>query len=128
MPAIEAAGEAKIVFVLPIPRYVTKPCCADPNHLQNRKEADYLDIIAATGPAVRTAVEEETDKRRWNAVIFDPMTSFSQEASLADMISSAGISISTVADGVHLTNAAYKDILNNLRQTKAATASMTASS
>ena len=54
------------------------------------------------------------------------MTSFNHEASLADMLSTAGVSIWGATDGVHLTNAAYRDILDNLRQTEAASETTTA--
>jgi len=117
-PAVSAAGAAKIVFVLPIPRYATRPCCTDAAHMQNRKEADFLDILSSAGPAVRAIVEGEVERLRWHATVFDPMTSFDQEETLADTLSSAGISIWTAVDGVHLTNTAYRDILDNLRQTE----------
>ena len=61
------------------------------------------------------------ERRRWNAVIFDPMSSFDQEESLSGTLSSAGIGIWTAVDGVHLTNAAYRDILDHLRDVEAAT-------
>ena len=117
-PAVNAAGAAKIVFVLPIPWYAMRPCCSDPAHMQNKSEADYLDILFSAGPAVKGIVEGEAERLRWNATIFDPMTSFDQEETLAGTLSSAGISIWNAVDSVHLTNAAYRDILDNLRQTE----------
>ena len=49
------------------------------------------------------------------AIIFDPMESFAtSETGLADLHSSAGVSIWPDADPVHLTNAAYGDIAASL--------------
>jgi hypothetical protein len=117
MPVVDAAGGAQLVFVLPIPRYVTQQCCADPDHIINREEADYQHVVAAAGRVVRAVLEGESEKRQWNAVIFDPMTSFCESDILSETVSSAGIGIWSVLDGVHLTNTAYKDILDHLRQT-----------
>ena len=115
IPALEAASGARLIFILPIPRYVTRQCCDDPSHIDNRGEADFETIVASAGMAVRTLLEAELAKRKWRAIIFDTMTSFGEEEKLSNTCSSAGLCIWGPQDGVHLTEAAYKDVLDGLR-------------
>ena len=115
-PALDAANDARIIFTLLIPRYVTLQCCEDPSHIDNRGEADFETIVASASRAVRTLLEGELARRKWRASIFDPMTSFDEEEKLSNTCSSsAGLCIWGPQDGVHLTEAAYKDILDSLR-------------
>jgi hypothetical protein len=34
-------ADCKLIILMPIPRYVTSPCCADPEHITNIRDADY---------------------------------------------------------------------------------------
>ena len=46
-PVLEAAGEAVKVCLLPIPRYVKRPCCKEDGHITNFMEADFEDILVS---------------------------------------------------------------------------------
>ena len=116
LPVLDVAKSAKIVFCLPIPRYVTNSCCADPAHIVNLDEDEFQAVVAGAGPAVRAVIEGELSKANWDFTIFDPMSAFEEADSLADTVSSAGLSIWGVEDGVHLTNSAYKDVHGGLQK------------
>jgi len=116
LPVLEAAKAAKIVLCLPIPRYVTNSCCGDPTHIANLDEEEFQAVVAGAATAVRAVIEGELPKANWDYSIFDPMSAFEEADSLAETVSSAGLSVWGVEDGVHLTNTAYKDVhgcLNN---------------
>ena len=93
MPVLDVDKNAKIVFCLPIPRYVTNSCCADPAHIVNLDEDEFQAVVAGAGPAVRAVVEGELSKTNWDFSIFDPMSAFDEADSLAETVSSAGFSI-----------------------------------
>ena len=60
---------------------------------------------------VRGVLKTEISERGWAASVFDPMAAFDSAAA----ISSSGLSIWGPDDGVHLTETAYKDILDGLQ-------------
>ena len=111
---ILAAAKAKIVFTLPILRYLTRGCCTDPAHITNMDEADYPHIVASAVEVVKGVLEAEISKRGLAASIFNPMAAFDSTETAAETRSSSGLSIWGRADGVHLTDTAYKDILTHL--------------
>ena len=115
-PVITATNGAKVVFVLPIPRYLTSPCCSDSDHLINRGEADYTSTLMAVSQSVKAVLEAEISKKGWPAVIFDPMSSFEVDVDPAKTTSSSSMSIWLPRDGVHLTATAYLDVYNCLQQ------------
>jgi hypothetical protein len=59
LPVLDVAKAAKIVLCLPIPRYVTNSCCADPAHIANLDEDEFQAVVAGAGPAVRAVIEGE---------------------------------------------------------------------
>jgi len=115
LPILDVAKNAKIVFVLPIPRYVTNSCCADPAHIANLDEDEFQAVVAGAGTAVRAVVEAELTKTNWDFSLYDPMSAFDEADSLAETVSSAGLSIWGLEDAVHLTNTAYKDVYGGLQ-------------
>ena len=111
---ILAAAKAKVVFMLPVLRYLTSGCCADSEHITNREDADYPMIVASAGESVKRVLEAEITKRGLAATIFSPMAAFDTADNAAATVSSSGLSIWGRADGVHLTETAYRDILTHL--------------
>jgi hypothetical protein len=93
VPVISASNGAKVVFVLPTPRYLTSPCCSNTSHLVNREEADFSSIVMAVSQSVKAVLEAEITKKGWPAVIFDPMSSFEVSEDPAKTTSSSGMSI-----------------------------------
>jgi hypothetical protein len=116
VPVISASNGAKVVFVLPTPRYFTSQCCSNSSHLVNRQEADFSSIVMAVSQTVKGVLEAEITKKGWPAVIFDPMSSFEVSEDPAKTASSSGMSIWLPNDGVHLTATAYMDVHNCLQQ------------
>ena len=53
---LEAAGSAIIICALPIPRYVTRPCCNDEGHMTNWAEADFPDILKSSSDACSSII------------------------------------------------------------------------
>ena len=44
-PLLMAAGNRPLVIVTPFPRYICKPCCDEPGHVTNFKDAGFADDI-----------------------------------------------------------------------------------
>ena len=113
-PVIKEANEATLIFSLPLPRYVTGPCCGDPGHVENVAEDDYEYTLRDGQNAVRRVLEPELAKMHQSTAIFNPLDTFKSSASISSMTSSGGISI-WADDPVHLSKAAYQDILTSLQ-------------
>jgi hypothetical protein len=43
---MDACPDAKIIFLAPIPQYILSPCCADPEHITNFTDPDYVRDIS----------------------------------------------------------------------------------
>ena len=59
LPVLEAASSVKLIFILPLPRYASGPCCSDPEHIMNLDEADFDHILREAARAVEITVEGE---------------------------------------------------------------------
>ena len=67
-PLMEAEGEAVLVCVLPIPRYVMKPCCTD-----SRGEGDFEEILMSGTETCRRVVGVEGAKACLSIFTFNPI-------------------------------------------------------
>jgi hypothetical protein len=106
---IEAAGSAKVIVVLPVPRYVTAGCCTSPGHITNRCEADYQALLASAAHTCKSVMEDVMTGSNANIIYYNPVSTFN-DGPLVDMKSSTGDCIWSGDDAVHLTDAAYGDI------------------
>ena len=110
-PLREACGDATLVCGLPLGRYISRKCCSDEGHLENRGDEDFGQILSSAISSCRGCLEAAFP----GSVVFNPTDSFADgDSDLASLISSAGISIWLEDDPVHLTNAAYEDIAASL--------------
>ena len=109
-PVLEAAGEAVNACLLPIPRYVKRPCCKEDGHITNFMEADFEDILISASTMCRNIVSSEGEKAGLSLFIFDPVSAFRGGPRLIAKTSMAGMSVWLEEDPVHLTASAYKDI------------------
>jgi hypothetical protein len=50
-------GEAKVVFVIPLPRYVLSGCCADTEHVSNRLSGELAAEFAGAEKCLREAAD-----------------------------------------------------------------------
>ena len=67
-PLMEAEGEAVLVCVLPIPRYVMKPCCTD-----TRGEGYFEEILMSGTETCRRVVGVEGAKACLSIFTFNPI-------------------------------------------------------
>jgi hypothetical protein len=58
IPALEVHPNIKKLFLAPIPRYLWRSCCADPDHVPNRSKGGFLeyilDSLATTRKTIRS--------------------------------------------------------------------------
>ena len=109
-PILEAAGEAVKVCLLPIPRFVKRPCCKDDGHITNFMEDNFKDILTGVAAACRSIVSSEGEKAGLSLFTFNPVAAFGGGTWLTAKTSSAGLSVWLEDNPVHLTASAYKDI------------------
>ena len=110
-PLREASGDATIVCGLPLGRYISAKCCKDESHLENRGDEDFGQILRTAIASCRGCLETAFP----GCAVFNPTDSFADaDGDMANLISSAGISIWLEDDPVHLTNTAYGDIAASL--------------
>ena len=110
-PLREACGNATLVCGLPLGQYISGKCCGDSAHLENREGKDFSQIVVSLIASSWGCLEATFP----GCIIFNPTDSFADaDGDMANLISSAGISIWQEGDPVHLTNAAYSDIAASL--------------
>ena len=95
-------GDAKVVFVIPLPRYVLSGCCADTEHVSNRLSGELAAEFTGAEKCLREAADlgEKTGKARLLTILsfFDSCESPPQDLTTVD-----GASI-WADDGVQLTS------------------------
>jgi hypothetical protein len=59
-------GDAKVVFVIPLPRYLLSGCCSDTEHVSNRLSGELAAGFAGAEKCLREAADmgERTRKAR----------------------------------------------------------------
>ena len=62
--------------LLPIPRFVKRPCCKDDGHITNFLEEDFEDILIGTAATCRNIVSSEGEKAGLSLFTFDPVAAF----------------------------------------------------
>jgi hypothetical protein len=105
----ETASPAKVIFVLPLPRYVVEGCCKNVDHCSNRLHSDYEDVLRSASTTVEAAITREMASTNISTTIWDPTSTFKGD-SLKGLRSGNGASIWREDDPVHLTDAAYADL------------------
>jgi hypothetical protein len=99
-------GNAKVVFIIPLPRYVLSGCCADTEHVSNRLVGELAAEFASAEKCLREAADmgEKTGKARLLNILsfFGSCESLPQDLTTVD-----GTSI-WAGDGVHLTSNASR--------------------
>jgi hypothetical protein len=103
---LDFVGDAKVVFVIPLPRYVLSGCCADTEHVSNRLSGELAAEFAGAEKCLREAADmgEKTGKAR----LLNILSFFgSCESPPQDLTTVDGTSI-WAGDGVHLTSNASR--------------------
>jgi hypothetical protein len=107
---VAAAGPATVIMCLPLARYVAMPCCNDESHVDNYGTRDFENTLRAGVATVREVLESALLGSNKTVIYLDPHTVFSGET-LRDLTASGGESIWCEDDGVHLTPAAYANLM-----------------
>ena len=76
LPVLEEANEAKLIFVLPLPRYAPGLCCQDPEHIANLDEDNFDTILRDSVRVAEKIIKQEMRKMDKAATIFDPLSPF----------------------------------------------------
>jgi hypothetical protein len=103
------SGAAKVIVLLPMPRYVKEGCCSNAAHVTNIQSAGYLEMLSSAAHVVKNVMEEVLGDGGKQPLYYSPLSAFGGE-SLLECRSSDGRSIWPTGDPVHLTPAAYGDI------------------
>ena len=105
---LAAAGAAKVVLIIPFPRYVHNPCCNNPGHVTNLKSPDYLDELhRGMDNALSTVAADGDVGQRITLSIMD-ILGFDKELPL--MSTPSGAPVWRERDPVHLTAEAYFEV------------------
>ena len=107
---MQLGGNAIIICVLPLPGYVRHPFCSDEDHMVNWAVADFNEILVSVSTTCIGVLKTEGEKHGLTIVTFNPLSCFNESEDLADIKSSAGLSIWREDNPVHLTAAAYNNI------------------
>jgi hypothetical protein len=103
---IAQTGDAKLVFTVPLPRYVLVACCCESSHVSNWQDPEFLTEISGSERCLTEAAaagEWTAEARILNMLgFFGPLESALQELTTVD-----GTSI-WAGDGVHLTSNASR--------------------
>jgi hypothetical protein len=106
---VEVSGAARVILLLPLPRYVKESCCSTNTHVTNINATSYHEMLSSAAHVVKNIVDEELKDCGKQLLCLSPLAGFGND-SLADCKSSDGESIWHTGDPVHLTAAAYNDI------------------
>jgi hypothetical protein len=101
-----ASGSAKVLMMLPLPRYVTAACCSSRRHVTNLDDADYESVLLTGSRVCRSVLEDELEGLGRQPVIYSPLAAFTGD-DLRHTATSDGNSIWKETDPVHLSEAAY---------------------
>jgi hypothetical protein len=103
-PIVTACSAATIVLALPIPRYLTGPCCSDPEHIVNHSDDDFSSVIDEAISSVGKIVAGSFPNSHG---VIDSRGILGTER-----VCSRGVPIFQDPDPVHLTRSAYSDLAN----------------
>jgi hypothetical protein len=58
---VEVSGAAKVIIMLPVPRYVKERCCSNTAHVSNIASPGYSEMLGSATHVVKSIVEEEME-------------------------------------------------------------------
>jgi hypothetical protein len=111
---VEVSGAAKVIIMLPVPRYVKERCCSNTAHVSNLASPGYSEMLGSAAHVVKNIVEEEMEGCSKRPLCLNPLEGFGN-GSLAECRASDGSCIWMAGDPVHLSAAAYGDIAAMVR-------------
>ncbi len=110
-PIIDPIGSASVLLVVPIPRYITGKCCADPKHIENFERVDFEDDLLEAQEQHRRILATWGAGCGLNFDIIDPSAIVHpMEPLLRRRLTSGGAPLWCQGDPVHLSPEAYRDL------------------
>jgi hypothetical protein len=91
-----------IIFVAPLPRYLEKGCCQDPDHMKNRAEPDFGKKLEEGVFAVRRNIKNSAFKHGYKRCV--TLSAWGKVRRLESLWS----------DAVHLTDEGYKTLASSI--------------
>jgi hypothetical protein len=116
---IEVAKGASFILVAPTPRYITKKCCNNPDHIDNFGDNNYeKEIMEGIDQHIQSINSWATDLGI-DHYILDPVSSGDSFVdTLRGRTSTCGETLWCSDDPVHLTQSGYRDIAEAIRGLK----------
>ena len=113
-PILEAAGEAVIVCILPLLRFVLRTCCDNSTHISNFKDTDFEDILKSVATSCYDIISAEGEKAGLALYTFCAVSAFGGGDKLSAKTSSTGMSVWRSDDPLHLTAACSRRRVNSV--------------
>ena len=104
---LSAAGEAKVVFVSPFPRYIASKCCGESNHIANFGSDDLVAEMLRAEENASSAVSSLSSERY---SVFSIIDNYGIDKDPLHMVTASGQPLWAENDGVHLSDSAYEEI------------------
>ena len=104
---LSAAGEAEVLFVLPLPRYISAKCCSDSSHLTNFGEDDLICEMLRAEEIVTSLVYSLGNPRY---KVFSFIEKYGIDKDPSSMVTMGGLPVWAEGDGVHLSETAYEEM------------------
>ena len=111
IPLLRAGGHHKKVLVTPMQRYVTAPCCSDPDHIINFGRATYAADMVAGLATVREATRKVASDRR---ITNYRVASFEKLLGWRDGTDNTTLKEYWGRDPIHLSPGGYRKVADNL--------------
>jgi len=110
---LEAAGDAAIVVVAPLARYISGKCCDNVSHITNwGTETFQTEMYRA---AERAEAVVASDSAWFKCKVFNQIETFGgSDLGLSEAVTSGGESVWRGDDPVHMTPGAYSDMASNI--------------
>ena len=105
---IGAAGEATVMLLLPLPRYVMGRCCQDGDHVTNLESDDFDSEMQRAEDNATTSLGDIANAE--NVHVYSYKEHFGYGKELSEMATASGAPIWRSDDPVHLTEEAYGEL------------------
>ena len=108
---LAACGEAKVLFVVPFPRYLSGKCCESDSHLTNFGSQEIIVETCRVMEIVSSLIEDLGNDKYGTYNVTDQ---FGIDRDLSSMCCAAGEPVWSVTDSVHMSPAAYSEVAATL--------------
>jgi hypothetical protein len=112
VPLLRTAGDCEKIVLSPLPRYV-KPCCTSKEHLTNRRDAGFKDMMAEGLEEIARSLNDlVAGKKIRSFKVFSPMQLLDSEEDTSEWVKNK--KKFWAADPVHMTADGYAELVRVL--------------